>query len=161
MAILKPCEACGKEMRLRFTNEKRYCNNQCQNDNYYFVFIKAWKAGELDAKVCYRATDGSVSGHIRRYMLERAGNKCERCNWNQLNPFTQKVPLEIEHIDGNCTNTLETNLIVLCPNCHSLTATYKGANKGSGRKARLGKDNRLIIDLTDATLAERSNAAHL
>ena len=24
----------------------------------------------------------------------------------------------------------------LCPNCHSLTATYKGANLNKGRKAR-------------------------
>ena len=28
------------------------------------------------------------------------------------------------------------NLILLCPNCHSLTATYKGANLNKGRKAR-------------------------
>ena len=25
---------------------------------------------------------------------------------------------------------------LLCPNCHSLTSTYKGANKGNGRVGR-------------------------
>jgi predicted HNH restriction endonuclease len=44
--------------------------------------------------------------------------------------------LEIEHIDGNFENNAEENLELLCPNCHSLTSTYKGANKGSGRKER-------------------------
>lgn len=40
----------------------------------------------------------------------------------------------MEHIVGDYTNNSEENLILLCPNCHSLTATYKGANKGHGRK---------------------------
>ena len=52
-----------------------------------------------------------------------------------VNPYTNISPLEIEHIDGNYLNNLESNLILLCPNCHSLTATYKGANK-NGRKSR-------------------------
>ena len=51
-----------------------------------------------------------------------------------MNPYTKTVPLEIEHIDGNATNNMEDNLILLCPNCHSLTKTYRGANKGSGAR---------------------------
>jgi len=43
--------------------------------------------------------------------------------------------MEIEHIDGNYLNNKENNLTVLCPNCHSLTSTYKGTNK-NGRKTR-------------------------
>jgi hypothetical protein len=27
---------------------------------------------------------------------------------------------------------------LLCPNCHSLTATYRGLNRGRGRALRLG-----------------------
>ena len=46
------------------------------------------------------------------------------------------MPLEVEHIDGNYLNNSEENLDLICPNCHSLTATYKGANKGKGRKER-------------------------
>lgn len=45
-------------------------------------------------------------------------------------------PLEVEHIDGNFENNSEENLTLLCPNCYSLTPTYKGANKGNGRKER-------------------------
>ena len=38
-----------------------------------------------------------------------------------------------QHIDGNSKNNKEENLTLLCPNCHSLTKTYKGANRGNGR----------------------------
>ena len=39
-------------------------------------------------------------------------------------------------MDGNYLNNLESNLILLCPNCHSLTQTYKGANRNNGRAQR-------------------------
>ena len=54
----------------------------------------------------------------------------------ETNKHTGNIPLEIEHKDGNYANNSEDNLELLCPNCHSLTATYKGANRGNGRKAR-------------------------
>lgn len=34
------------------------------------------------------------------------------------------IRLEIDHIDGNWSNNLLTNLQYLCPNCHSQTSTY-------------------------------------
>jgi len=37
---------------------------------------------------------------------------------------------------GNYQNNKEENLILSCPNCHSLTSTYKGANKNFGREDR-------------------------
>lgn len=55
---------------------------------------------------------------------------------NIKNIYTNNIPLEIEHIDGNYLNNKEENLILICPNCHSLTSTYKGANIRFGRKER-------------------------
>jgi 5-methylcytosine-specific restriction endonuclease McrA len=49
---------------------------------------------------------------------------------------TKLPPLEINHIDGNASNTWEENLEVLCPNCHSLTTNYKNHNKGNGKRKR-------------------------
>ena len=69
-------------------------------------------------------------------MYEKYENKCSKCGWNQKNPHTGKIPLEIEHIDGNYNNNKEENLDLICPNCHSLTETYKGSNRGKGRKER-------------------------
>ena len=63
-------------------------------------------------------------------------NKCSNCGWNEINIYTNNIPLEVEHIDGNSKNNKEENLTLLCPNCHSLTETYKGANRGNGRYNR-------------------------
>ena len=53
--------------------------------------------------------------------------------------MTGHVPLEIDHIDGDAENNIETNLRVLCPNCHSLTPHFRNLNKGKGRKWRMKK----------------------
>lgn len=37
--------------------------------------------------------------------------------------------LQIHHIDGNHYNNEESNLQLLCPNCHSLTPTFGALNK--------------------------------
>lgn len=68
--------------------------------------------------------------------MEKYHCKCAKCGWGEENPYSHTIPLEVEHIDGNFQNNNEDNLILLCPNCHSLTPTYKGANKGNGRKER-------------------------
>ena len=51
-------------------------------------------------------------------------NKCEKCG--QSNKWKRKLlNMELDHIDGDRTNHLLTNLRMLCPNCHSQTKTYK------------------------------------
>lgn len=51
-------------------------------------------------------------------------NNCELTDW-----LGNPIPLELEHIDGNSSNNKLENLELLCPNCHSLTDTYRGKNK--------------------------------
>jgi hypothetical protein len=71
--------------------------------------------------------------HYKRYLIHKFGNKCMKCNWSEVNPVTNKVPIQIEHIDGNHENNELSNLLLLCPNCHSLTTTYGSLNKGKGK----------------------------
>jgi DNA-directed RNA polymerase subunit L len=78
-----------------------------------------------------------MSGHVRRYLREKFQSKCTLCGWNIIHPITKKVPLEIDHIDGNPDNNTESNLRLLCPNCHSLTPYFRGLNRGKGRKWRM------------------------
>ncbi len=96
------------------------------------MYIHNWKDGKENGM----RGDYQLSMHIKRYLFEKYNYKCARCSWSQINIYTGKIPLEIEHIDGNYLNNIEENLIVLCPNCHSLTSTYKGANLNNGRKSR-------------------------
>lgn len=80
--------------------------------------------------------DYQISMHIKTYLFKKFNNKCANCGWGKINPYTKNIPLEIDHIDGNYENNSEDNLVLLCPNCHSLTKTYKGANVHNGRKSR-------------------------
>jgi len=77
-------------------------------------------------------------------LVKTIGEKCSRCEWNEVHPLTGRVPIEVEHIDGDWQNNHPSNLTLLCPNCHSLTATYRGLNRGKGRATRRGgRDNPL------------------
>lgn len=126
---MKKCLNCGKELVGRQT---KYCSNSCQKEYEHKQWIERWKAG----KETGMSGKYGISNHLKKYLLDKYGYKCARCGWSRINPYTNTLPLEIEHIDGNYQNNSEDNLIVLCPNCHSLTATYKGANRGKGRKDR-------------------------
>ena len=38
------------------------------------------------------------------------------------------ITIQVDHIDGDNTNNVRSNLRFLCPNCHSTTETYSGKN---------------------------------
>lgn len=92
----------------------------------YDEYIPLWKDRKVSGNKGINHID--ISSLVRRYMLEKADYKCGRCSWGEINPFTNKVTLEIHHIDGNYLNSYEENLEVLCPNCHSLTSNYRARN---------------------------------
>lgn len=123
---MKVCTNCGNKTRNKF------CSNKCQKEFEYKEYIRKWKEGKiLGLRGKYQ-----ISMYIKTYLFDKYNNKCARCGWGERNKYTKNIPLEVEHIDGNYMNNKEENLILLCPNCHSLTQTYKGANRNHGRKER-------------------------
>lgn len=55
-------------------------------------------------------------------------SKCELCGWAERSQ-DGRVPVELDHINGNHMDHRLENLRILCPNCHSLQATHRGRNK--------------------------------
>jgi predicted HNH restriction endonuclease len=48
--------------------------------------------------------------------------------------------LEIHHKDGNNSNNELSNLEIICPNCHSLTENFRGANMSKKIERSIGND---------------------
>jgi len=98
----------------------------------YEAYVKRWKDGHENGM----KGKTSTSAHIRRYLFEQSDSKCQQCGWGEVNTFTGKVPLQINHIDGDFRNNKEGNLELICPNCHTLTENYGSRNRGRGRPGR-------------------------
>ena len=71
---------------------------------------------------------------LRRLISSVDGYKCSSCGILEWNG--RQIVLEVEHRDGNGENNSPENVCLICPNCHSQTSTYKGANRGNGRHYR-------------------------
>lgn len=125
------CLNCGCEYNIYRSSKGKFCSNKCQAEYEYKQFIENWKNGEESGL----SGEYGISRHIRRYLFEKYNCSCQICGWNEVNPFTGNIPLEIHHIDGDYTNNKEENLQLLCPNHHSLTESFKSHNK-NGRKGR-------------------------
>lgn len=142
LRLYRDCIVCGK--RFNGKTITNHCSEECasktrsdsvakQQDLRHKNYIHRWKSGDASGVI----GDGSVvSAHIRRYLFEKYNGKCSRCGWAEVNQFTKKIPLAVEHVDGDWKNNSEENLTLLCPNCHSLTSTYGSLNRGRGRPYR-------------------------
>ena len=126
----KQCKHCSKLI----PNMNTYCDNNCQQLYQKEKYIKEWKSGLQKG---YRSEKTyMLSRHVQSYLRDRCGNKCETCGWSQKNQYTNQVPLEIDHIDGDASNCVEANLRMICPNCHSLTPTFRNTGGRKSKRAR-------------------------
>jgi hypothetical protein len=109
---------------------KKYCSTACQQEYQFRIRCLELEAGRYHVISSNRL--------IRRYLVTKLGERCTSCGWDKRHELTGRVPVEVEHIDGNWQNNALSNLTLLCPNCHSLTKTFRGLNRGKGRPYRLG-----------------------
>ena len=131
---MSACRYCGNEVEKKKNCFGFYCSNSChaqaKSKQVFDTFVANPSPSTLFSK------DGQIRRGIRKFLIKLAGDKCTQCGWNKKREGCATSPLEIDHIDGNWENCTLANLRVLCPNCHSLTAGYKGANRGRGRPHR-------------------------
>ena len=134
--IKKKCEVCQKEFEHISSrcNTAKYCSRACYyKSNYkkgsiehecFHCHKKFWDSPSKKRKYCSKACVNKESKKtfqpnyttVRKAMLNRDMIKeCEKCGYNAVTSI-----LGVHHKDGNKRNNTITNLVVLCPNCHSL-----------------------------------------
>lgn len=136
----RKCINCGNYIDYNPGYNKKFCCPECEKQYKYKNVdndkINRWLNGEN-----FIVGHSNLPRFIRRYLMNLYNNKCQLCGWGETNIYSNTIPLEIHHIDGDCTNNRLENLQLLCPNCHSLTKTNGSLNKNSKRfhKSRITK----------------------
>ena len=86
-------------------------------------FKRCWNKGltfEKKPLEIYFQNKAFIRSHALKMRLVNEGYKkwrCERCGLSEWNG--KHIPLQLDHIDGNHSNTALENLQILCPNCHA------------------------------------------
>jgi hypothetical protein len=103
--IIRNCLTCSKEITSTEKRNKKYCNSSCAD-----------KRKMLDKNRRSSVTTiWSMSSRTRCKLLQRMGKGCCRCGWNE-------APCDLHHINGKKipNPNADSNLTLLCPNCHRL-----------------------------------------
>lgn len=124
----------ARKLNMHFNTFKKYAKDfGCYSTNQSH---KGIKLGAYKNRI---STDDILSGKYPDYQtyklkkrLIREGyleDRCQLCGWCEKPIGAEFTPCELHHKDGNSHNHLRENLELICPNCHSLTATYRAKNK--------------------------------
>lgn len=124
------CLLCEKEIG-DYRVKRKYCSSGCTILHQKQLRYKQIESGDPSLYV----------KNYRNYLIEKYGAACMECGWSKTNKYSNTVPIELEHVDGNSENNNLDNLKLLCPNCHSLTPTFRGLNRGNGRHERMSRYN--------------------
>jgi predicted nucleic acid-binding Zn ribbon protein len=125
------CEVCSAELPPR---NRRFCSHECQRVLLQRQRIEMFQKDLINP--VHTVETGRVPRWIRAWWVQEYGELCAICGWSARHPRTGKVPLEWDHIDGDCSNNRHSNLRLLCPNCHSLTENHGVLNYGKSRRRR-------------------------
>ena len=127
------CSKCGKSICRE--NKSGLCQS-CYRIKQNEEKIQKWLAtGDTGCKV---AT--TLRNCIRDYILKEQNYTCALCptgiTWNG-----KELHFVLDHIDGDASNNVRSNLRLVCPNCDSQLDTFKSRNKHSARTHRKNYQN--------------------
>lgn len=138
--IIRKCLNCESIIKTK----KKYCNSECNISHKQSVLFEKIENGVTDLP----------NRNYKKYLINKYGNKCMMCGWNEIHKITGNVPIQLEHKDGDSKNNDLSNLELLCPNCHSLTPTYGSLNSGKSTRSERNEYRKHLRKLTIDELIE-------
>lgn len=129
LIVMKQCLLCQSSI----SDNRQFCSQKCSGQFREQQSISKWIVGKLCG---HTGKTKKVKPFVRSYLFKKYNGACCKCGWNVPHPLTGIPVLESNHIDGNAENTIESNMELLCLNCHGLTLNFKNRNKGNGRRTR-------------------------
>lgn len=130
-----------KSLSAKSSEKLQNCLKALKNENVIKKIIETKKKNyEQELLVC--EFDSLSFGRLKKRIAIEQNYTCNNCKndkWMGL-----QITLELEHKDGNNKNNSRENLECLCPNCHSLTETWRGRNK-TGK--RLKVDDEVLLNV--------------
>lgn len=103
---------------------------------------------EKDEDILYENSPHSRSV-VRKYILRNniIPYKCNKCG-NTGEWQGEPLSLQLDHINGNCSDHRKENLRWLCPNCHSQTSTH-GSKNSSYVNTRISREYEITPELKE------------
>lgn len=129
----KHCLFCNAVLNTSRWAKKKYCSQACQAKMINKESVDAWLRGDHPG---WTGKTIQLRRNIRAYLKQVRGSRCSLCGWDGHHPVDGKSLTEIDHIDGDARNCSIGNLRILCPNCHSMTKTFRNRNKKSYRSRK-------------------------
>jgi hypothetical protein len=114
----------------------------------HFLGKRANSGIRYHGKTYTRFEDIKSNSSRKRWLIKERGHNCQICK--NMTWLSDPIPLELHHIDGNSDNATIENLLLICPNCHAKTDTYKGKNMGKfscSRRNQYYKNTRVSIPI--------------
>lgn len=118
-----------------YAQVKKYLK-ECQVSVEHFTG-KAWNKGlrglgrpRLSLEMILQKGSSFQSFKLKKRLFQIGLKKklCEMCGWAGK-ALDGRIPLELDHINGDSADNRIENLRILCPNCHSLQPTHRGLNR--------------------------------
>ena len=152
MNRMKPRRLCAAGCGKRCAEPQSfYCSIKCAHHLAREAKFAQFMRGEYPPKI-------TALPLLRRFIIRNLGiEACMGCGWAKRHPITGRVLVEVEHKDGDWRNNKPENLTLLCPNCHSLTPTYRGLNRGRGRAERVGGRSNALVNAPLQSEGRRRN----